>query len=99
MKEILWSIIGYDHSILDNRIVYHICGAYAVTHIASLFFKRYYWTICIFVAILKELVDHFVFGCSNNEIKHTIDIVSWVAGGLSYHIIVLLKRRKYGYTP
>lgn len=78
--------------------MYHIAGGYMVSHIASLFLKHYYYLLCIAMAIGKELLDHFIFGCGGNEIKHLWDIIGWSIGGLSYYGIVLAKRWKYGYT-
>jgi hypothetical protein len=74
-----------------------MAGGYMVSHISSLFFKKYYWTICVFFALIKEAMDHFIFGCGGNEIGHLGDIMGWFIGGLSYYLIVILKRKKYGY--
>jgi len=95
--DILWKIIGYDNSLLDNRHIIHIAGGYTVSHILSLFLKKYYWVGCFFIAIFKEICDHYLFGCGQNEIKHFYDILSWSIGGISYYIIVLIKRKKYHY--
>jgi hypothetical protein len=98
---LLWFLFGYNNeyhfSLFDNRVIYHICGSYAVSHIFSLFSKKYYWTICPIIAIMKEMLDHFVFGCGNNEFKHFTDILTWSLGGISYWIIVKLKRKRFGY--
>lgn len=92
--ELLWFLFGYDNSLFDNRIMQHIAGGYVISHISSLFLKRKYWLICLFAAIVKESLDHFLFGCGGNEIKHFVDVGSWFFGGLSYYLIVLLKERK-----
>lgn len=97
LYQILWKLFGYKNSFFDNRFMMHVAGGYAVSHIASLYFRNKYWIASIVVALCKEGLDHFVFGCGGNEIKHFIDIGGWVFGGLSYHLIVLLKRRKYGW--
>lgn len=97
VKQILEWLFWYN-GIFDNRMMEHCAGGYMVSHISSLFFKKYYWIICFFVAIIKETMDHWIFGCGGNEIKHLIDIISWTVGGLSYYIIVLAKRKKYGYN-
>jgi hypothetical protein len=98
IKSFLWFLFGYNNSVFDSRVMYHIAGGYMVSHIASLFFKRYYYLLCIVLAVGKEALDHFVFGCGGNEIKHLFDVFGWAAGGLSYYGIVLAKRRRYGYT-
>jgi hypothetical protein len=98
LYNILWSLFGYDNSLFDNRFMQHIAGGYAVSHIASLFFKEHYWVCSFFIAIFKEILDHFVFGCGGNEIKHFFDILSWSLGGISYYVIVILKRKKYNYS-
>jgi len=97
LRDFLWPILGYNNSFFDNRFMNHVAGGYMVNHIASLFLKNYYWMASFFVSIVKELLDHFVFGCGGNEIKHLYDILGWNVGGISYYAIVLLKRRKYGY--
>ena len=76
----------------------HMAGGYAVSHIASYFFKDTYWLWSFFIAVLKEFMDHFIFGCGGNEIKHFVDIISWSTGGISYYIIVILKRKKNNYS-
>jgi hypothetical protein len=75
----------------------HIAGGYVVSHISSLFLKNKYWMVCLIVPFVKEIMDHFLFDCGGNETKHLIDISSWLIGGITYHLIVLLKRKKYGW--
>ena len=97
IRSLLWSLFGYENSLFDSRFAYHTAGGYAVSHIASLFFKKHYWFASFIVAILKELLDHYIFGCGGNETKHLFDILGWGFGGFSYFVIVLLKRKKYHY--
>ena len=93
--QILWFFFGYKNSLFDNRFMVHIAGGYTVSHIASLFFQNKYWITSFVVAFLKEALDHFIFGCGENEFKHFIDILGWSIGGLSYYLIVVLKHYKY----
>lgn len=95
LHDILWFLIGYDNSLFDNRFVQHIIGGYMLTHLSSLILRKYFWLIAIFVGIGKELIDHFIFGCGNNEIKHFYDILAWSVGGIfCYLILQIIKKKK-----
>ena len=88
---ILVKLIGYNNSLLDNRFMYHVAGGYMVSHISSLFLKRYY-VISPIIGIIKELVDHFIFGCGGNEKKHFVDLLGWVLSFPLYYLIIYIKK-------
>ena len=60
--DLLWGLFGWGPaSIFDNKQMWHIAGGYMVSHLSSLFLKKYYWVICVFIAIGKEFLDHFIY--------------------------------------